>query len=548
MRKTIAIAIVLVLVLTMLTGCGGNDTPSTNPPASSGTSVSPAAPLDPDTSVDTGSSAPPAGSVVRVGIASDPNGLSPFAGRSGGMIATYRSIYEYLVDRNKFGGEMVGCLMETYEKINDTTYNLKLYDYIYDTAGNHFTASDVVFTMETMIETGNMPKLNQIVSVTALDEYTVQFVFTGALPVGELEALWSENPMVTRAAYEASSDGMATTPVGTTAYKVTQYATGSKIVLEYAGDYWQKNSSLMPFMAQHNVETIEFHIITEGAQRSIALETNTVDLIGSIRSSDVGRFSDSGKFTTFNYMENPIYTLFFNGSDDNPLASQALREAIAYGIDVQDLIDGAYNGNGYVAKTIGSPKYGDYVTAWDNESYFDFDLARAKSLMADAGYANGGLTLRLLCLNAEDVKTIATIIQGSLLQLGIDVVINALDNAMMNSLEKEPGEWDLYIKSQGSTDYLVNIWKSLFSEQSYGGTTVNFIKDAELQSKLSLALTPEGHTSANVNAFHNHVKDNCYAMGMSTYYSYVVGNTLIQGVFLDSRNNIMPGACQYNFS
>ena len=56
-----------------------------------------------------------------------------------------RTLYEYLIDRNEFGGEMVGCMMKSYEKVGENTYNLTIYDYIYDTAGNHITASDVAF-------------------------------------------------------------------------------------------------------------------------------------------------------------------------------------------------------------------------------------------------------------------------------------------------------------------------------------------------------------------------------------------------------------------
>lgn len=484
-------------------------------------------------------------SIVRLGILQDPQSFSPFAARSQGLIDTYRTLYEYLVDRDTFGGEMRGCLMKEYEQVDGTTYNLTLYDYIHDTAGNPMKASDVVFSIEKGKESGNLPKLNAIASVEAVGDYTVQFVFAKELAVGELEALWSEGPIVTQASYEASADEMVVTPVGTTAYAMTEYTSGSKIVMTRTGNYWQTDESLRPIASSANVEVIEFNIITEASQRTIAMETGAIDITSGVGAADIGRFSDTTKYSAFPYMENPVNVIYFNMSEGSPLVDDNLRLAIAYAIDSEAVIEGAYDGDGTVCKGLGSSKYGDYIPAWDTEDYFEFDMDKAASLVKESSY--NGETLTFMCLNDERIKSLATVVQAYLLQVGINMEIVAYDNAMMTSLETDPTAWTLYMKANASTDYMVNIWKLSWAQANYDGHSLNFMVDDTLEGLLQTCLTPAGHTEENVNAFNQYVEDGCYAYAVNTYNSYVVATPSITSVFQDSRNVIVPGACTYAF-
>lgn len=551
MKKLVALVLSALMMTTALTGCGTTATQTGTTTGVVETTTAKATAGEATTAGTTAAAGATASeeSVVRLGIALDPASLSPFAGRSQGLVDTYRTIYEYLIDRDSFGGELKGCIMKSYEQVDDVTYDLTIYDYIHDTAGNAITADDVVFSFEGAKAAGSLPKLNAIASVTKTGDYTVQFVFAKKLAVGELEALWSENPIISKKSFEASPDGMAKDPVGTTAYKVVEYVTGSKIVCEATGDYWQTDASLSPIAASHNVDRIEFHIITEGAQRAIALETGSIDITNGVKASDVARFADESKYNTFKYLENPLSVLYYNCAAGNPFAgNQALREAIAFAIDSQGIVDGAYNGDGTAIKSIASPKYGDYVAEMDNPDYFGYDLEKAKKLMADAGYATGGLSLKLMCLNEERIKSAATIFQAALMQLGITVEIVSMDQAMLNTTELDPSAWDLYLKTGASTDYLANVWKLYWSANNYKGHTMGFIEDAKLQELLEACLSVDTHSKETLMAFNQYVWDNCYAFGVNTYNSYVVGSTKVKKVFQDSRNAVIPGACTYSFN
>ena len=105
---------------------------------------------------------------VVVGLNNDPQNLGPFQGMSAGRIGVLYTMYEMLAVTE--GGETYGVLMQDCEKVDDLTYNITIYDYIYDQAGNHLTADDIVWCYETAIASGNLPKLSSsIESVIRID-------------------------------------------------------------------------------------------------------------------------------------------------------------------------------------------------------------------------------------------------------------------------------------------------------------------------------------------------------------------------------------------
>jgi ABC-type transport system substrate-binding protein len=493
-------------------------------------------------------------SIVRVGIQNDPGTLAPFTSRNGGMVAVYRTIYEYLIDRDTFGGEMVGSLMKSWKQIDNLTYHITLYDYIVDSAGNKMTASDVKFSYDTAISAGTQPKLSIIDIISIVDQYTAAFKFQSPLALGDLEAVLSEIPVITEAAYKASPDKMATNPITTNAYKVTEVSTGSKIVLQKTGKHWQTDPSRMPLAAKSNVDVIEFHIIREAAQLAIALETGAIDITANIGNArQVSRFQPGGdlanNFTVYNYMNNPYYVLLFNCAQGNVFANNlALRQAVAYAVDTKGIVDGIFGGNAVALKTLGSNKYGDYIKAWDNKPYYEYDLTKAKTLMSQAGYPNGGLKLRLLVTNMEIFVNIAAIIQGYLSQIGITVEITPYETAMFKSLQNDPSAYDICIDTFASTDYIVNAWKLFLDSRNYNGHTLNFVIDSRLQSLLEQCTAVQGHTAANIDALHTYLYDTMYGYGLVVDLGFVVSNKRITDIFLDSRNAIIPGACSYDFS
>ncbi|MDO5422882.1 MAG: ABC transporter substrate-binding protein [Eubacteriales bacterium] len=486
---------------------------------------------------------------VVVGVLADPENMGPWSGMSQGRIAVLFSTYEYMITRED--GVAYGVLAKSWEQTDGTTYDVEIYDYIHDTAGNPLTASDIVFSFESAIATKNYSKLEVIESVTAVDDYHVQFKFNKELEIGEFENVMLECAIVTQAAYEASEDQMATTPVGTTAYKVESYVPGSSLVLVDTGDYWQTDESLVHGTSLHNVPKITFSVITESSQHTVALQTHAVDISNGVPDTDIDKFGEGGEYSEGNevgmVMDNLTIDLLYNMSDDSIFKDdQNLRLAIAYAIDREGINLGTYNGNGSAVKDFANATYPDYNAEWDEEDYFDYNLETAKEYLAASNY--DGQTLQIQYIAASSMDLIAQMVQAYLSQLGINVELTGYDQMMGQSMQFDSTSYDILLKQNGSTDYIVNQWKLCWDRRDYEeltGGTANFVQDDTLDELMQACLSVDTYGEESVEAFHDYLAEQCYGYGLVEGTINIVHSSYITDVALDIRNQILPGACEY---
>jgi ABC-type transport system substrate-binding protein len=447
------------------------------------------------------------------------------------------------------GAEWEPFIAKDVEKVDERTYRVTIFDYVYDSAGNHITASDVAWSYNTAMEMGNLRPLGDIEPVTVLDDYTVEFVFKKALGVGDLESVLKECPIVSQAAYEASADGFATKPIATTAYVLTQYVPGSSLTFERRTDYWQSEESLIPLINQANVQKIVLQIIPEPAQHAIALETGTAHISAFVAAADIPRFMEGGEsaegFQVLKFQDNLTQNAKFNGSEGHPFTSKELRQAVAYAIDTTAMCQAVAPGACNPSHTMGNSNFGGYLTKWDNEPYYDYDLDKAKELLAAAGYEPGELTVSLLVQSEARTGLMAQVIQAQLGDLGINVEINQVDPSVFNQLKDDPTAYDLMIDAAAGGSYIFSPWKLVYDQARYNGATSNFFVDDKLQGLLENCSTIEGFTPENLDAFYEYEKEQVYAYGLFSYDHLVVIADGILSVVRDTRGQIIPGACEY---
>ena len=479
------------------------------------------------------------GETVTVGLANDPGNIGPFQGMSGGRIGILFTTYEMLMAKDA-DGVYQGVLMKEMTPVDDLTYDVEIYDYIYDQAGNHLTASDIKFCYETAQSTGNLPKLSSISSVEVLDEYKVRFTFS-TLAAGDLEALMMECPIVTQAAYEASADQMATDPIATTPYKVVDFKTGSSITYEYTGNYWQKDE-LTAYTSQHNVNKIIFKIIPDPVTLNSALATGEIDISSWLDAMYVGEYLNRDGFTAASFQDNLTMQLTFNV---NVFDTVEARKAIAAAIDVDSMIAFAYDGTGAIpAHDLGNSNYPEYNPAWDEEEYFPYDEENAASLIEAAGLS--GKTFTIMYVSSEAFKNVAQSIQSDLSFVGVNVVLKLYDSNLFGQYKyaDDQGEWDLMLDTSGSSGLLVNVWKlHLDRNDQVHGKTIGYVNDDHLQELMDAALAD--NNPENVEAFHQYVKDQAYEIGLLVPVTYLIHTNNIKTAAKCFRGQILPGACEY---
>jgi ABC-type transport system substrate-binding protein len=561
MKKSVMFAISMLMVLGMLlSACAPTvSQPIATPPKAEQPPVEPTkAPVEPTTppveptavpveptAVPVEPAAPAIAPEVNVAILGDPADLGPFVGMSLGRIAVLHTIYEYLFDFTP-GEPLTPYIAKSVEKTGDKTYVVTLFENVVDSAGNPIKAADAAWSYNTAMQMGNLRPLGDIESVTATGDYTVEVVLKNEPGMGDLEKVLCEAPIVSQVSYEASADQFATKPVTSSPYVLAEYVPGSSLTFEKRADYWQKDLSQGPKYNQANVQKAVFQIIAEQAQHAVALETGSADVSGYIASTDADRFKGDAGFSLTTFQDNLTNFLGFNGSEGNVFTKKELRQAVAYAVDTTAMCEAVAPGACFTAHTIGNSNFGGYMTKWDTEPYYDFDLAKAQELLAASGHKAGDLTVKLLAQNDGRSGLMAQVIQSQLKELGITVEINQVEAPVFNQLKTDPTAWDLIIDAAAGGDFINNPWQLIYDQNRNNGTTGGFFKDDQLQGLLDAISAKDGFTPENIDAFQQYQKEQVYSYGLLSFANIVVANAGITKVVTDGRGQVVPGPSEYS--
>ena len=258
-RRMLKTALAVTLAGSMLVGCGGGGDGSQKSAEGTATAVSEREPGE-----------------LRIGVVSTVDSIAPFVSFGDVLTQVRFYMWEYLgvPDENKELTPQIAKSWTTND--NGYTYEVEIYDYVTDSAGNAITANDVAFSYETYKACGRSSDLTNLESITVTGDYTLELKLTSNA-IGVFDRVASGCPIVSQAAYESSGDEMAQDPIGTAAYIVSEFEPGASLTLTEREDYWQTDELRSP-MSQTNLDKMTFKFINDASQCAIALETNDVDV------------------------------------------------------------------------------------------------------------------------------------------------------------------------------------------------------------------------------------------------------------------------------
>jgi ABC-type transport system substrate-binding protein len=484
---------------------------------------------------------------VSVGVNADIADIAPWSSVTAGRNSVLPSFYEYLGYLDPQKG-LVGMLMQSCEPQGNAVYKVKIYDYIYDSAGNHITAKDVEFSLMTWKENKKSVKCAALKHCNAIDDYTVEIALNTDT-VGDFETIiCGLAPIVSQKAYESSPDKMISAPISTARYKVKEYVSGSHITLVKRDDYWQKDPSLIPSIAGANAKEISFHVITEVSQMAINLEAKSIDIAPAIDPKEAERFISGGSskagYKVFEENDTQINLIIFNCDPSNVFSNKALRQAVCYAIDAKGLIQGVASGKATVAKAIGNPICVDYNPQWDNEPYYDYDIDKARELLKESKVDVSGLNIKIMSPSQAVYRKAAEIIQAYLAQIGIKSTINSYDQALFQQYRNDPSQYDITVDARLNYDYVVGL-ASMFDSRGYQNGTFNFVRDQKLQSFVEKVTTVSGHTKEAVDEYMHYLKDQAFMYPYMILRNYYVTVDSVSEIYLNFKGLLMPGPCVY---
>jgi len=441
------------------------------------------------------------------------NDLSPFQGGPGKVLITCE-IYESLFDQTGLD-EYVGRIAKELNKVDDTHYEITIYDNIHDHDGNPMTASDIKFSYDEYKNSGYLQDAAYLDSVEVVDDYTVRFNFTKPLDgVSTFTNLFVNTYVFTEKSY--NEHNFATDPIGTGPYYISDFVAGSHVTASVYEDYWQTGEDRSEFAAQ-NVQNIRVDTLGDDSLCELAVTTGNNGL-QRVDSSSVNKYLPGGEYYGMaNLYLNPMpvyHAILPNCSEGNFFSDINARLALFYAIDLDTLCTAAGSITFQPCKVYTHNFATDYDESWDaiGEGTYQqvYDPELAKEYLEKAGY--DGRTIRILLDGDSSKVTMATVLQGFLQAIGVNSEIMSLESTVADATHDDPEAWDIYMGGESARPYVINGLMSEFGADFNNGTTTNFIYDDKFQELLSTAYTAEGYSSESTAAILQYMIDNAYGM------------------------------------
>lgn len=342
------------------------------------------------------------------------------------------------------------------EQADETHIDITLRDDVYDTEGNHFTASDLVYSLQYC---GQTPQFASLVAhvdfenTEIVDDYHVILAMKDAYTM-QIE-LFSSIDIFDEDAMKASEDGMILTPVGYGPYKLTGYTSGTEVVISANEDF---------YLGAPEIKEVTFNVVAEASQRTNALVSGDIDVAYSVQTNDVDYINETEGIECQEFSSIIMAGIVMNENEASPLNDSKVRKAIAYAINKEAIAETYYKGHASVATdTCSAEASSDYSSGWDDvaakyDNYYEHNPEKAKQLLAEAGYADGLTIQGILSMDAE----MAAMVQSMLAEVGITLVNTQYDEASCIAIaNNEKDKWDIWfnrwLASSGNSLDLMNM-------------------------------------------------------------------------------------------
>ena len=426
------------LAATALAGC---TTPQTaQPPAATAAPTKPAGPAKGGTAV--------------IAIDADPDTLNLGLSTSYSVGDVCAKIYNALIWIDK-DFNIKPSLAESWTITPDgLVYTFKLRSGVTWHDGKPFSSADVKYTFDEILgkfHPRSAALIKRMKSIEAPDANTLVVTLSAPYAPLLLQLNVFEAPILAKHVYDGQGDVTKNPanlkPVGTGPFKFVEWTKGATIKLARNEAYWEKEK---PYL-----DAIVFSVIPQATNRATAMETGEADYLVNfyVPLTDVKRLMANDKLVTERGHSFPaIYFMFINTAT-KALSTKEARQALAFAIDRQRIITQANDG-------IGRPARGPFGDGFewllnpsvDYTKMYPRDVAKAKTLLDGAGVTAGADgsrgKLRLVVSSARaPFVTAAQIIKENLKEIGFDVEVQSLENAVMQQKVFKDREYDLTLQS-----------------------------------------------------------------------------------------------------
>ena len=331
-------------------------------------------------------------------------------------------------------------LATSWKLVDNTTWEFKLRPGVVFHDGSPFTAEDVIFTIDRVPNVPNSPNsfaqfTRGIESVRKVDDTTLVVKTRTPNPqlLSDLANIFIVSAKAAKGAATADfNSGKAV--VGTGPYKLVEWVSAERLVVERNEKYW----GARPTWAR-----VTERVIAKDPSRLASLLAGQVDAIDAVPIADLERLKRDGRFTLFRGAAALVHYVALDSAREvspsvtakdgkpltqNPLKDPRVRKALSLAIN-RDLICKRIMEGSAVAASQMMPQ--QFRTASHSLKADPFDPARAKALLAEAGWADGfRIVLHATGDRYPNDSSVAQALAQMWARIGIKAEVEALPGAV----------------------------------------------------------------------------------------------------------------------
>lgn len=326
-----------------------------------------------------GKKAAPVKDTLVVAQGTDVDNLDPHGVTSTPAAIVTEHIFETLVTLDE-NFQVIPRLATSWEPSSDGMYwTFKLRQGVKFHDGTPFNAEAVKFNIERLLNPDTKVPLRSYISMVqsaeVIDEHTVKIVLKYPHAPFLHRMSSASNAIISPKAVQTYGQDLALHPVGTGPYKFVEWVKGDKLVLERNEEYW----GTMP-----KIKTIVFKPVPENSTRVTLLESGDVDLIVRVPPHEVERLKAK---SDLDVIVSPSTREIYVALNNNwgPLKDPKVRQALNYAVNKEEIVSQILMGAG---KVVQSPIL-EEMFGYKKVGAYPYDPAKAKALLAEAGYPNG---------------------------------------------------------------------------------------------------------------------------------------------------------------
>lgn len=372
--------------------------------------------------------------------------------------AVHINMFNYLFKRDA-SQEIQPDLVESYELVDETTWEFKLKEGVTFHNGDPLTSEDVKFTLERVAKDSGLrehPNYKQILEVKVIDELNFQILTDGPQPtmINRLARLGS-GMLPKKYIEENGWEHFLKQPIGTGPFQFAEWVRDDRVVLEPYDNYFEgKNEEW---------DQLVFRVIPESSTRVGELLTGGVDIATNMPPNEWERINSNGETEVISAESNRVLMLVVRQTEGTVTSDPRVREAIDLAINDEALTEFVLGGAGIPTRTRVTP--GNAGANPDLFNTYVYDVERAKELLTEAGYPDG-LDLTFTSPHGRYLqdREVSEMIAGMLAEVGIRANLEFVEWSSFVEMRNSKTNKELYLIGFGNSlfdaDLAVDLYRS----------------------------------------------------------------------------------------